>query len=70
MYLPLDIYSNIVEENRVNKELVAEMEKEVLAKDEAMNEMSGKFTLQQNQITSLTKKLDDTKVYTSFDLFK
>jgi len=38
------------------------MEKEVLAKDEAMNEMSGKFTLQQNQITSLTKKLDDTTV--------
>ncbi|ORX55311.1 kinesin-domain-containing protein [Piromyces finnis] len=60
VYLPLDIYSNIVEENRVNKELVTEMEKEVLAKDEAMNELTGKFASQQNQITFLSRKLEET----------
>jgi len=38
------------------------MEKEVLAKDEAMNELSGQFKTQQNQITSLSKKLDETNV--------
>jgi len=38
------------------------MEKEVLAKDETMNEISAKILSQQNQITSLSKKLDETTV--------